>query len=240
VEAVVLAGGKGTRLRPYTTILPKPLMPVGERPILEIVIGQLRAAGIKKITMAVNHMADIIIAFFGNGEKFGVEISYSMEDKPLGTVGPIKLIKDLPENFLVMNGDILTNLNYADLFRAHIISGASLTIATYKRDSQIDFGVLEINKATNHLIGFREKPIYHFDVSMGIYVFKRSLLDRVPVNHPFGIDSLVLAMLADNAQVNSYPFNGYWLDIGRPEDYERANEDIKKHNFALFPLADQI
>ena len=226
MEAVVLAGGKGTRLRPYTTVLPKPLMPVGERPILEIVIGQLRAAGIKKITMAVNHMADIIIAFFGNGEKFGVEISYSMEDTPLGTVGPIKLIRDLPENFLVMNGDILTNLDCADLFRAHIISGASLTIATYKRYSQIDFGVLEINKTTNRLIGFREKPIYHFDVSMGIYVFKRSLLDRVPVNQPFGIDSLVLAMLADNAQVNSYPFDGYWLDIGRPEDYEQANEDI--------------
>jgi NDP-mannose synthase len=226
LDAVILAGGKGTRLRPYTTTLPKPLMPVGERPILEIVIGQLRAAGIKKLTMAVNHMADLIMAFFGNGEKFGVEITYSIEDKPLGTVGPVKVIKDLPESFLVMNGDILTDIDYADLYRKHLSSGADLTIATYQRDNKIDFGVLEID--AGRLIGFREKPVYHFNVSMGIYVFNRALLDRVPPNQHFGIDNLVLGMLADKYPINTYPFCGYWLDIGRPDDFDQANRDIAK------------
>ena len=226
MEAIILAGGKGTRLRPYTTTLPKPLMPVGERPILEIVIGQLRAAGIKKITLAVNHMADIIMAFFGNGEKFGVEISYSMEDKPLGTVGPIKLIKDLPEYFLVMNGDILSDIDYAGLIKAHIASGTPLTIATYRRDSKIDFGVLEIDKTSNRLTGFIEKPIYNFDVSMGIYVFSRSLMEMVPANQPFGIDNLALRMLVENLPINTFQFGGYWLDIGRPDDYDKANQDL--------------
>src|SRR5215831_1110575 len=214
MEAVILAGGKGTRLKPYTTTLPKPLMPVGERPILEIVIGQLRAAGIKKVRMAVNHMADIIMAFFGNGEKFGVEITYSIEDKPLGTVGPVKLIKDLPESFLVMNGDILSDIDYADLHSKHLSSGADLTIATYQRDNEIDFGVLEIEGG--RLTAFREKPVYHLSVSMGIYVFNRALLSRVPANQHFGIDNLVLGMLADKHPVNTYAFLGYWLDIGRP------------------------
>lgn len=229
MEAVILAGGKGTRLRPYTTTLPKPLMPVGERPILEIVIGQLRAAGIKKITMAVNHMADIIMAFFGNGEKFGVEITYSMEDKPLGTVGPIKLIKDLPEYFLVMNGDILSDIDYAGLVKSHIASGAPFTIATYQRDSKIDFGVLEIDKVSNRLTGFIEKPIYHFDVSMGIYVFSRRVMEMVPADKPFGIDNLALRLLAENQPVNTFPFGGYWLDIGRPDDYDKANQDLAEN-----------
>ena len=226
MEAVILAGGKGTRLRPYTTTLPKPLMPVGERPILEIVIGQLRAAGIKKITIAVNHMAEIIMAFFGNGEKFGVEISYSLEDKPLGTVGPIKLIKDLPEHFLVMNGDILSDIDYSGLFSAHIASGEQFTIATYQRDSKIDFGVLEIDKTTNKLTGFIEKPIYHFDVSMGIYIFSKSLMDIVPSDQPFGIDNLALKMLGNKQPINTFQFGGYWLDIGRPDDYDKANKDL--------------
>jgi NDP-sugar pyrophosphorylase family protein len=226
MEAVILAGGKGTRLRPYTTILPKPLMPVGERPILEVVIGQLRVAGIKKITMAVNHMADLIMAFFGNGERFGVKITYSIEDKPLGTVGPIKLIKDLPESFIVMNGDILTDIDYADLYAKHLDSGADLTIATYQRDNKIDFGVLEIE--SGRLTGFHEKPVYLFNVSMGIYVFNRVLLSRVPTNQHFGIDNLVLAMLADKHPINTYLFRGYWLDIGRPDDFDQANKDVEK------------
>lgn len=203
-------------------------MPVGERPILEIVIGQLRDAGFKKITMAVNHMADIIMAFCGNGEKFGIEIAYSTEQSPLGTVGPVRLIENLPENFLVMNGDILTDINYAELYNNHLKSKAKFTIATYQRDSKIDFGVLEVDKASNQLTGFFEKPVYHFDVSMGIYVFNRAVLDRVPENAPFGIDNLVLSMLADKDPINSFPFSGYWLDIGRPDDYDQANQDIEK------------
>jgi NDP-sugar pyrophosphorylase family protein len=225
MEAVILAGGKGTRLRPYTTTLPKPLMPVGDRPILEIMISQLQAAGVGKITIAVNHMADLIMAFFGNGEKLGVEITYSIEDRPLGTVGPLRQLHDLPEHFLVMNGDVLTDLDYADLYCTHARGTAPLTIATFQRDTQIDFGVLEIDAAEGRLTGFREKPTYHFDVSTGVYAFSRTLIERIPGDRPYGIDNLVLDMLRDGLRVAAYPFQGYWLDIGRPEDYDRANEN---------------
>ena len=226
MEAVILAGGKGTRLRPYTTTLPKPLMPVGDRPILEIMITQLQAFGVGKITIAVNHMADLIMAFFGNGERFGVEIVYSIEDRPLGTVGPLRLLQDLPEHFLVMNGDVLTDLDYADLYCTHARGNAPLTIATFQRDLQIDFGVLEIDAVESRLTGFREKPTYHFEVSTGVYAFSRTLIERIPVDRPYGIDNLVLGMLQAGERVAAYPCRGYWLDIGRPEDYDRANENV--------------
>lgn len=228
MEAVILAGGRGTRLRPYTVTLPKPLVPVGEHPILDIVIRQLKAAGVTKITIAVNHMADLIMAFFSKGEKYGLEIGYSFEEKPLSTVAPIKLISNLPEHFLVMNGDVLTNIDYRDLYNCHIKSGDDLTIATYRRDTKIDFGVLEINEHKKLLTGFSEKPCYHFNVSMGVYVFSRAVLDKVPYNEPYGFDNLVCDMLKAQKPINIYPFEGYWLDIGRPDDYEQANEDINK------------
>lgn len=231
MRAVIMAGGKGVRLRPYTTTLPKPLMPVGERPILNIVIDQLRAAGVERVTIAVNHMAEVIMAFFGSGERFGLEIDYSLEDKPLGTIAPLKLIEDLPEHFIVMNGDTLTDIDYADLYAAHVSSGRPLTIATYKRQVKIDFGVLETDGDTRLITGFSEKPTYDFEVSMGVYVFSRGLLERVPTNEPYGLDDLVLGMLEDGQPVNTYEFDGYWLDIGRPEDYDRANRDVEERGF---------
>ena len=231
MRAVILAGGKGVRLRPYTTTLPKPLMPVGERPILGIVIEQLRACGVERVTMAVNHMAEIIMAFFGSGEKFGLEIDYSLEDKPLGTIAPLKLIKDLPERFIVMNGDTLTDMDYAALYRAHEDSGKPLTIATYQRRVDVDFGVLKVDEASESLTAFEEKPSYRFEVSTGVYVFDRRLLERVPENEPYGLDDLVLGMLADGVPINAYRFDGYWLDIGRPSDYDQANRDVERLNF---------
>lgn len=227
MEAVILAGGKGTRLKPYTTTLPKPLVPVGERPILGIVLDQLHSAGVNKITITVNHLAELIMAFFGDGSKFGLEIEYSLEDKPLGTVAPVKLIKDLPEHFFVMNGDLLTDIDYNVLYDAHVKSGAKLTVATYRRDAVIDFGVMDIDE-TGRVVGFREKPTYHYNVSTGVYVYSRSVLDRVPENQPYGFDNLVLDMLRDGEPINTHRHTGYWLDIGRPDDYERANQDIAK------------
>lgn len=225
MEAVILAGGKGTRLKPYTTTIPKPLVPVGERPILGIVLEQLRGAGVKKVTITVNHMSELIMAFFGSGERFGIKIEYSLEDKPLGTVAPVKLIKSLPEHFFVMNGDLLTDIDFAKLYDYHIASGCELTVATYQRDSVIDFGVIDIDRATHRAVGFREKPKYHFDVSTGVYVYSRAVLDRVPDDTPYGFDNLMLDMLKDNSPVNIYEHTGYWLDIGRPDDYEQANRD---------------
>ncbi len=227
MEAVILAGGRGTRLLPFTAVLPKPLMPVGGSPIIGIMISQLKKAGVKRITLAVNYMAEIITAVLGNGEKYGVELIYSVEKVPLGTIGPLRLIKDLPDVFFVMNGDLLTDLDYAALFRAHQESGCRLTIASYQREVKIDFGVLEVDSERNRLVGHREKPVYRFDVSMGIYVMTRELVDQVPPGIPYGVDSLALDMLRRNEPINIYPFSGYWLDIGRPDDFEKANLEIE-------------
>jgi NDP-sugar pyrophosphorylase family protein len=230
--AVILAGGRGTRLRPYTTTIPKPLVPVGERAILEIVLRRLRAAGVRQVRMAVSHMAELIMAFFGDGAKFDLDIRYAVEDSPLGTVGPLRGIDDLPEHFIVMNGDVLTDLDYADLFRRHVASGARLTLSTHHRRERIDYGVLELDAAAGRVIGFREKPAYDFTVSMGVYVFERSLVERIPAGRPFGLDQLVLALLADREPIHAYPYDGYWLDLGRPDDYERANAEVDR----LFPV----
>jgi NDP-sugar pyrophosphorylase family protein len=227
MRAVILAGGKGTRLRPYTTTLPKPLVPVGEEPILAIVIRQLAAAGVDRITLAVNHMAELIMAFFGTGEKYGVSIDYSIESTPLGTVGPLRLIHDLPENFIVMNGDVLTDLPYDAIFRAHRASQADLTIAAYRREYAVDFGVLGIDERTNRVVAFREKPVHAVDVSMGVYVFNRRLLAAIPADRPYGLDNLLLDMLDHDQTINTYRYEGYWLDLGRPDDYDRANNDVR-------------
>lgn len=223
MEAVILAGGKGTRLRPYTTTIPKPLVPVGERAILDIILHQLRAAGCSRVRLAVNHMADLIMAYCGDGARYGLPIEYAREEEPLGTVGPVGRLTDLPEHFLVMNGDILTDLDYTQLIGEHVRTHAELTVATYARDVQVDFGVLELEPTKRRVTGFREKPIYHFDVSMGVYVFSRSLLDLIPAEGPYGFDQMMLDLLAADRSILAYPYQGFWLDLGRPDDYERAN-----------------
>ena len=224
MQAVILAGGKGTRLRPYTTEIPKPLVPVGDHPIVEILLMQLRRCGVKKITLAVNHMAHLIEAVLGDGRRFDLNLEYSMEDEVLSTVAPLRLIKNLPEDFLVVNGDILTDLDFGQLFRFHLEQGAKLTVATHRRADRIDYGVFETD-ADGAVLAFQEKPEYRFNVSMGIYVFSRDLLDRIPNDGPFGFDELVLGMLSEKQHIQTFPFDGFWLDIGRPDDYERANED---------------
>jgi NDP-sugar pyrophosphorylase family protein len=226
MEAVILAGGQGTRLRPYTTTIPKPLVPVGERAILDIVLRQLRKAGVVRVRMAVNHMADLIMAFFGSGEKYGLEIVYSIEDEPLGTVGPLANMSDLPQSFLVMNGDVLTDLDYAALFRSHVASGCALTLSTYRRKLRMEFGILEVNEQARRLVGFREKPMHEFDASMGVYAFDRRTLAGIPSKRRYGLDDLVLDMLRKNEPIHTFPWEGYWLDLGRPDDYDQANRDI--------------
>lgn len=230
MKAVILAGGKGTRLKPYTTILPKPLVPIGDKAILEILIGRLKKYGITDLTMCVNHLAELIMAYFGDGSKWGVKIEYSFEDKPLSTVAPIKLIKGLPENFFVMNGDLLTDFDFNKFYNYHLLSNELLTVATYKRKHKTDFGVIDIDEAKNIATGFREKPEQILNVSMGLYVFRKDVLDFVPENTPFGFDDLMLTLLDKKKAIKVYPYDGYWLDIGRPEDYEKANEDIEKLN----------
>ncbi len=228
MRAVILAGGLGTRLRPYTTLIPKPLVPIGnEKSILEIIIKQLADSGFKHITITVNHLSNLIMAFIGDGSRWNIKIDYSLEDKPLSTIGPLTLIDDLPDNFLVMNGDILCNLNYSDFLRYHISNDNKVSVATYKRDSKIDFGVLEYNEK-NEISEFKEKPIYHFDVSMGIYTIHRSVIEAIPKGQKYGFDNLMIDGLNGNKNYKVYPFNGFWLDIGRPEDYDYCNENYDK------------
>jgi NDP-mannose synthase len=225
-RAIVLAGGRGTRLRPYTMVLPKPLMPIGEYPILEVVVRQLVRARFDRITLAVNHQAELIKAFFGDGSKWGIRIDYSLEDNPLGTIGPLRLIKDLPQNFLIMNGDVLTDLDFGMLYDSHVEAQNLFTISSFRRRQLVDYGVLDTDK--NHkLIGFREKPELNYEVSMGVYIANIKILDFVPTGKAYGFDNLMIDLLAHNEPVMVKTFDGYWLDIGRPDDYALAIEQFE-------------
>ena len=225
-RAIILAGGKGARLRPYTVVLPKPLMPIGDHPILEVVVKQLVCAGFERITMAVNHQAELIKAFFGDGAKWGVAIDYSLEDKPLGTMGPLRLIPDLPEHFLVMNGDILTDLDFAAFHDDHVASNSLFTISSHYREQSIDYGVLETD-SRRCLVGFREKPNTEYEVSMGVYMISRKVVDVIPGDKSYGFDNLMLDLIATERKITVRAFDGYWLDIGRPDDYLQAIEEFE-------------
>jgi NDP-sugar pyrophosphorylase family protein len=220
-RAVVLAGGKGTRLRPYTVVLPKPLMPIGEYPILEVIVRQLKNNDFSHITMAVNHQAEIIQAFFGDGSKWGLKIDYSLEHKALSTMAPLKLIQDLPDNFLVMNGDVLTDLNFSKFYQNHVENENIFTISSYAREVKTEFGVLESDN-NNLLIGFQEKPVSRYDVSMGIYMVSRKAMQYIPENSAYGFDDLMLDLIENSQMPKLDKYKGYWLDIGRPDDYDVA------------------
>jgi NDP-mannose synthase len=234
MRAIILAGGKGTRLQPYTTVLPKPLMPIGDMPILEVVLRQLKAARIDRITMAVGYLAELLRAFFDDGMRIGMPIDYSIEPKPLGTVGPLTLIPDLSATFLMMNGDVLTTLNYADLIAYHRRSGAIATIATHMRQVKIDFGVIEADKS-NRLTQYVEKPTDDYQVSMGVYVFEPEVLGYLNPGEYRDFPDLVQTLIADGKKVMSYPFSGYWLDIGRTDDYARAIEEFESRRAEFLP-----
>ncbi|MFC8920291.1 NDP-sugar synthase [Streptomyces sp. NPDC047821] len=233
MHVVILAGGKGVRLRPYTTALPKPLVPIGDQhAILEIVLRQLASAGFTSCTLAIGHLGQIIRAYVGNGSRWGMDVDYSTEESPLGTIGPLLTIRDrLPESFLVMNGDVLTDLDYADLLRRHTDGGAPLTIATYCRKVHIDFGVLTTD--AGRVVGFREKPSLDYRVSMGVYGLSRATLEAYTPGLPLGFDELILDLLETSRPPAAYEFDGYWLDIGRPDDYDRANAEFTTHQSLL-------
>lgn len=228
MQALILAGGRGTRLQPYTTVLPKPLMPVGDYPILEIILRQLKHAGVNKVILAVGYMSHLFQAFFQNGSRVGVEIEYSFEDKPLGTAGPIAAaIETFDDDFLVMNGDLLTTLNYRNLFSFHKQMNAAATIGLYRREVKIDFGVIETDNDSK-LLRYIEKPIYNFDVSMGVNVMNKKIVS--PYLKPgeyMDIPDLMMQLLNDGHHVYCYREPCFWLDIGRIDDYKTATEIFK-------------
>lgn len=225
MRAVILAGGLGSRLAPYSTQLPKPLMPIGGMPILEILIRQLRRSGIEQVTLAVGHMASLVMAYFNTGETLGVSIDYSHESEPLGTAAPLRLVRGLDETFLVLNGDLLTDVDLPRMIGFHRQRGAEATVGVYARETLIDLGVVETDES-DRVTGYVEKPIHRHLVSMGLYVFEPSVLKNLPAQGRFDLPDLITSLLADQRLVVGCKHTGYWCDIGRPEDYERAQDEF--------------
>ena len=227
MKAAILAGGMGTRLAPYTTFIPKPLMPLGNRPILEIIISQLRQHGFTDVTLAVGYLSHLLRAYFEDGCRFGVHIDYSFEELPLGTAGPLTLLPNLNEPLLVMNGDVLTDLDYYDLYRYHIENEAAVTVALHATEVKIDLGVLKLD-ARSEVMEYIEKPTYSYNVSMGVYIVQPEVVARLPKGQRIDFPDMVHMLLSEGQRVLGYHFDGQWLDIGRPDDYARAVTLIEK------------
>jgi NDP-sugar pyrophosphorylase family protein len=235
-RAIVLAGGQGTRLRPYTAVLPKPLMPVGDRPVLDIILRQLRRAGFSRVTIATGYLAELLEAFCGNGEAYGLEIDYYREREPLGTVGALALIEGLDDPFLVMNGDVLTDMDYGDLLEDHVTSGAAATIATTRREVEISLGVMRFTDTDpDRVTDYIEKPQLAYDVSMGVYCFHPRVLELIEPGLRLDFPDLILRLLDRGDRVRAYRPDAYWLDIGRHDDYEQAMQDFESIRERLLP-----
>jgi NDP-sugar pyrophosphorylase family protein len=236
-RAIVLAGGRGVRLRPYTSIFPKPLIPVGGRPVLDVVIRQLRHAGFNRVTLATGYLAELIEAYFGRGERHGLTIDYHREDEPLGTVGALALIEDLTSPFLVMNGDILTDLNYRALLLDHVTSGAAATIATAERHVQVPLGVVQFGMpGTPHQVtGWQEKPSLSYVASMGVYCFSPRALEVMTPGERLDVPELILRLVAAGETVHAWRSSDYWLDIGHHDDYAVAAEEFERVQSRLLP-----
>ncbi len=227
MKAVILAGGKGTRLYPYTTILPKSLLPVWDKPILEHIVEYLRGNDIRDIIISIGHLGQLIQNFFQDGSRWGVNITYSMEDFPLGTIAPLRLIeKQLSSTFLVINGDILTDLSVPEMEKFHCSQEWMATVATTHRKVPVDFGVLSVQD--QRITDFQEKPVLHYSVSMGLYLFQKEIFRYIPSEGYFGFDDLMKVCLEKNVPVGAYPYSGLWKDLGRREDYENLASDNMK------------
>jgi NDP-sugar pyrophosphorylase family protein len=229
MKAVILAGGLGTRLKPFTDVIPKPLLPLGEKSVLEIQLAQLKKHGFDEVFLAVNYKADYIQSYLGDGEKFGVKLHYSIEEKPLGTCGPITLLKkELTEPFLLMNGDILTKANFSELYNfACRYKESAVTIITKVITTPFRFG--NISSDGVYVTGVDEKPDLKFEILSGMYIFKPGIFDLIPHNEYYGMDTLIKNLLAIKHPITKIITKDYWLDIGIVEDYEKAREIYDTH-----------
>jgi NDP-sugar pyrophosphorylase family protein len=236
-RAVVLAGGLGMRLRPYTAVLPKPLMPIGDRPVLDVVMRQLRHHGFDRVTVATGYLAELIEAFFRDGNDYGLTIDYHREQTPLGTAGAIAGVEGLTAPFLVMNGDVITDLDYKHLMETHIASGATATIATITRDIQVSLGVLHFSdaQAPDRLTSYEEKPHFEFEASMGVYAFSPRALEFMAPDEHLDFPDLIQRLLDAGENVCAYRSDCYWLDIGRHDDYEQALNEFERMRHRLIP-----
>lgn len=227
MRAVVMAGGKGKRLYPYTTVLPKPLMPVGDVPILDIVLRQISSFGFRRVTLACGYLCDLIKAYIGGGKRYGLKIDYSVEDKPLGTVGPLSLVKGLNDVFLVMNGDLLTDMNLTEMLKYHRLSKSIATVAVKKRRVMVDYGVIDFDR-NMRILSHREKPVLKYHVGMGICFFEPQVLKFISKNRRFDFPDLVNTFVSKGIPMNVYKSNSYWRDVGRWEDYIAAQREFPR------------
>lgn len=225
MQTIILAGGRGMRLDPFSRILPKPLFPIGNKPIAEILVHQLQLAGFNEIIMCLGYLADLIKLYFQDGSYYGLSIRYSVETEPLGTAGPLRMVSDLEENFLVINGDELTTLDFRALFEHHLAMKADMTVAVQKKSVSSSFGVLEITDG--QVTAYSEKPTINYWASMGIYVINKRILSLIPENECFDMPDLVQRLLSEHAQVVSYESQDLWFDIGTMADLEKAKEEFK-------------
>jgi NDP-sugar pyrophosphorylase family protein len=225
--AIILAGGKGTRLKPFTIAIPKPLLPLGEFPILEIVLRQLATAGFTRVVLSLGHLAHLFTALIGDGKRFGMTVEYIQEGEPLGTAGSLRLVSEVEEHVLVMNGDLLTTIDFKSLFDKHAKSGAAATIAVHRRQVQVDYGVVEFD-ANGLLSGYTEKPIIPYYVSMGVNVLCRQALEMIPPTGRWDMPDLMLALKNAGQIVACYETDCYWQDIGRFDDYQQATADFEQ------------
>ena len=229
--AVIVAGGFGTRLRPLTEVLPKAMLPVGDRPLLERTIGQLREAGIRRVNVTTHYLTDKITSYFGDGHEFGVELNYVSEDRPLGTAGGLRFVGHQDEPLLVINGDVMTGVRFCDLMAYHRELGADATVGVRKYELQVPYGVVDCEGP--RLLRIREKPQMSFMVNAGIYVLEPSAYRHVPFNEHFDMPDLIKCLLKKGRHVVTFPITEYWLDIGQPADYEQAQKDAEMVSGAI-------
>lgn len=235
MQAILMAGGEGRRLRPITAKLPKPLVPIGEISVLEMVLRQLRWYGFDRVTLCVGHRAELVMAVVGDGRRLGLEIRYHVEERPLGTIGALARLEGLEESFLVMNGDICTDLDFRSLLEWHRSHGAPATVAACARREKLELGVLELDPDRGRLQGFREKPDFEFWAAMGVNAFNAGIVELIPRGGAFGFDELMAAMLANQVEVRVFTYGGFWLDIGRIDDYERILDEFPRRRSSLLP-----
>lgn len=235
MKAVILAGGRGTRLAPYTYVIPKPLMPISDMAILEVILYQMKHSGIDQVVLTVGHLAGLIKAFFQDGYKYDLDISYSHETKPLGTAGPLSQVQDLTSSFMVCNGDVLTMMNFADFMNFHNEQGGICTIAMHERKHQVDLGIIEQNDGDFIVTNYIEKPTFEYKVSMGLYIFEPEVLNYIPKGEYLDFPDLVLKLLEGGEKVIGYPYSGYWMDLGNHEDYDQANKDFDQMRSQFLP-----
>jgi NDP-mannose synthase len=234
MQAVILAGGKGTRMRPFTFSLPKPLVPIGDHPILDIVLSQLKRAGAQEVVLSTGYLAELLQAYCGDGSKWGLRLRYAHENTPLNTAGALSRIESLDDNFLVMNGDILTLLDYREIWKHHLAAGSIATIGVCEKKVQIDLGVIEMEPS--HLLkSYKEKPELSYHVSMGINILNKRALGFMKPGESLSMPELLLRLKKAGEKISCFLSNKEWLDIGRPEDYQLAQERFETARRSYLP-----